>query len=227
VARLLVVDDEPQLRRALGITLRAAGHQVDTADTGASALAAAARHPPDAVLLDLGLPDLDGLEVLRALRGWTAVPVVVLSARQGQADKVAALDAGADDYVSKPFGIEELLARLRAALRRATPADAGTPAVRVGNWVADFAARTVTAAESGGEVRLTPTEWGLLQTLVRHPGLVVGQAQLLTEVWGPGHDGEAHTLRVHLANLRRKLEDDPAAPRHLLTVPRLGYRFQP
>ena len=224
VARVLLVDDEPQLVRALRINLRARRYEVDTAADGAGALAAAARRTPDLVILDLGLPDLDGVDVVRGLRGWTTVPIIVLSARETQADKVAALDAGADDYVTKPFGMDELLARMRAALRRAAPADEA-PVVTCEAFTVDLAARRVST--TAGEVRLTPTEWHLLEVLVRNPGKLVSQRQLLAEVWGPAYTTETNYLRVYLAQLRRKLERDPANPRHLLTEPGMGYRFQP
>ena len=224
MTRVLLVDDEPQLLRALRINLRARQYEVDTAADGSTALATAARHPPDIVILDLGLPDIDGVEVVRGLRGWSSVPIIVLSARETQADKVAALDAGADDYVTKPFGMDELLARLRAALRRAVPADDG-PVVRTESFTVDLSAKRVSTVT--GEVRLTPTEWHVLEVLVRHPGKLVSQRQLLTEVWGPAYTAETHYLRVYLAQLRRKLEPDPAKPRHLLTEPGMGYRFYP
>ncbi len=224
MTRVLLVDDEPQLLRALRINLRARQYEVDTAPDGTAALAAAGRRPPDLVILDLGLPDLDGVEVVRGLRGWTSVPIIVLSARETQADKVAALDAGADDYVTKPFGMDELLARMRAALRRAAPADEA-PVVTTESFTVDLAAKRVSTA--AGEVRLTPTEWHLLEVLVRNPGKLVSQRQLLAEVWGPAYTTETNYLRVYLAQLRRKLEGDPANPRHLLTEPGMGYRFEP
>jgi two-component system KDP operon response regulator KdpE len=226
VTRILVVDDEVQLVRALAINLRAREYEVHTAATGADALAEAARHPPDLVVLDLGLPDMDGRDVVTGLRGWTSTPILVLSAREGSGDKVAALDAGADDYVTKPFGMDELLARIRAALRRAAPADAGAAGtVQLGEIVVDVGASTVTGP--AGEIRLTPTEWHLLVALLRRPEKLVGQKQLLQEVWGPGYATESHYLRVYMAQLRRKLETDPSHPRFLLTEPGLGYRFRP
>jgi len=177
-------------------------------------------------VLDLGLPDLDGVEVIEGLRGWTSVPIIVLSGRTSGGDKVAALDAGADDYVTKPFGIEELLARIRAVTRRAAvPDGAGSPTVDIGTWRVDLADRRVTG--DGGEVKLTPTEWKLLEAFVRHPGKLIGQRQLLTEVWGPAATGDTSSLRLYLNRLRRKLEPDPSRPEHLLTEPGLGYRFQP
>jgi two-component system KDP operon response regulator KdpE len=224
VTRVLVVDDEPELVRALSINLRARHYDVRTAVNGADALQAAAAHPPDVVVLDLGLPDMDGTEVIAGLRGWTDVPVLVLSGRSDSVDKVEALDAGADDYVTKPFGMDELLARLRAMTRRASDKQA-YPVVEVGDATVDLAARRVTVA--GAEVRLTPTEWHLLEVLVRHPGKLLGQRQLLTEVWGPGYETAQGNLRVYMAQLRRKLEPDPSRPRHLLNEPGMGYRFEP
>jgi two-component system, OmpR family, KDP operon response regulator KdpE len=225
VSRVLVVEDDPQLLRAMRITLHARGHEVITAATGRKALSEAAAARPDLVVLDLGLPDLDGVEVIQGLRGWTSVPIIVLSGRTSGGDKVAALDAGADDYVTKPFGIEELLARIRAVTRRATAPDGGTPAVDIGGWRVDLVDRRVTG--DGGEVKLTPTEWKLLEAFVRHPGKLIGQRQLLTEVWGPASTGDTSSLRLYLNRLRRKLEPDPSRPRHLLTEPGLGYRFEP
>jgi two-component system, OmpR family, KDP operon response regulator KdpE len=223
-ARVLVVDDEPPILRALGANLRARGYAVDLADTGEVALQLAARHRPDAVILDLGLPGISGVEVIDGLRGWTEVPIIVLSARGAEHDKVVALDAGADDYVTKPFGMDELLARLRAALRRNTPA-AEAATVTTDDFTVDLAAKRVITA--GGEVRLTPTEWGLVETLVRNAGKLVSQKQLLQEVWGPQYGEEANYLRVHMAHIRRKLEPDPSHPRWFLTEPGMGYRFTP
>jgi two-component system, OmpR family, KDP operon response regulator KdpE len=230
VTRVLVVDDEPQLLRALRINLRARHYDVDTAPDGAAALAAAARHPPDVVILDLGLPDLDGVEVIAGLRGWSQVPIIVLSGRADTAGKVGALDAGADDYVTKPFSMDELLARLRSALRRA---DGGTApaALTLGDYVIDLAARTITAGPgtgmAGERVRLTPTEWGVLEILLRNAGKLVSARQILTEVWGPSYRHETHYLRFYLARLRRKLEPDPSHPRYLITEPGMGYRYEP
>ncbi|GEA84067.1 Fis family transcriptional regulator [Cellulomonas sp. A375-1] len=222
---VLVVDDEPGLAHALGITLRAAGWRVSTARDGAGALAAAAADLPDVVLLDLGLPDLDGLEVITALRAWTRVPIVVLSARQHGEDKVEALDAGADDYVTKPFAMNELQARLRAAVRRAAaPADDAEAVVTAGALTVDLARRRV--LRGGVEVRLTPTEWTMLEVLVRNRGRLVPRRQLLQEVWGPSYSDETNYLRVYSAQLRRKLEDDPAHPRHIVTQPGMGYVFE-
>ncbi|WP_067988487.1 response regulator [Nocardia caishijiensis] len=221
---MLVVDDEPQIVRALRINLSVRGYEVFTAGNGAAALRIAAEKQPHVVVLDLGLPDLDGIEVLAGLRGWTSVPVIVLSARTDSADKVEALDAGADDYVTKPFGMDELLARLRAAVRRGAGAgDGAEPVVVTDSFTVDLAAKQVTKNDT--PVHLTPTEWGMLEMLVRHRGKLVGRKELLREVWGPAYATETHYLRVYLAQLRRKLEDDPAHPRHLLTEPGMGYRF--
>ena len=225
MTRVLVVDDEPQILRALRINLRVRQYEVFTAATGAEALDVAGRHPPDLVILDLGLPDLSGLEVIAGLRGWTSVPIVVLSGRADSADKVEALDAGADDYVTKPFSMDELLARMRAALRRAGPPD-DAPQVKLGDLVVDLAARRVEGGPDG-DIRLTPTEWHLLEVLLRHPGKLLSQQQLLTEVWGPGYASATGNLRLYMAQLRRKLEPDPARPRWLITEPGMGYRFQP
>ncbi|HUR15432.1 MAG TPA: response regulator [Mycobacteriales bacterium] len=225
MTRVLVVDDDRALARALAINLAARSYEVEVALTGADALAAASRRLPDVVVLDLGLPDMDGVEVLQGLRGWSSVPVLVLSARSDQAEKVEALDAGADDYVTKPFGMDELLARVRAAVRRAAPATEDLPVVVTPHFTVDLVARRVTA--SAGEVRLTPTEWHLLEVLVRHPGRMVSQTALLQQVWGPAYTKETHYLRVYLAQLRRKLEPDPSHPLHLITEPGMGYRFEP
>jgi two-component system, OmpR family, KDP operon response regulator KdpE len=228
VSRVLVVDDEPQILRALRVNLHARQHAVTTAGSGAEALAAAAAQPPDIVVLDLGLPDMDGVTVIRELRSWTSVPIIVLSGRSGSQDKVEALDAGADDYVTKPFGIDELLARLRAVSRRAETGEE-TPRVDFGNVSVDLAASRVTRHDGDTEtdVRLTPTEWRLLKVLLRHPGKLVTQRQLLAEVWGPGYTTETHYLRLYMTQLRRKLEPNPARPRHLVTESGIGYRFEP
>jgi two-component system KDP operon response regulator KdpE len=230
MSRILIVDDDPQLLRALRINLTARGYQVMTATTGADGLAAASRNRPDVVIVDLGLPDLDGVVVVEGLRGWSTAPIIILSARHTEHAKIAALDSGADDYVTKPFGMGELLARLRAALRRASPVSQA-PVVRTEAFVIDLAAKRVTkdGTEGGGsvEVRLTPTEWHLLEVLVRNPDHLVTQRQLLQEVWGPAYQTETNYLRVHLANLRRKLEPDPTRPRYLVTEPGIGYRFVP
>ncbi|RBY90662.1 response regulator [Blastococcus sp. TF02A-26] len=225
MSRVLVVDDDPQLLRALRITLRAAGHEVVVAADGRTALQEAATAHPDAVVLDLGLPDLDGTEVLAGLRPWFSGPVLVLSARTDSTDKIEALDAGADDYVTKPFDMGELLARLRALSRRGAGSGPGEPVVETEHFCVDLAARQVTVR--GEPVRLTPTEWGLLAELVRAPGRLVGQRQLLQAVWGPAYERETNYLRVYLNQLRRKLEPDPAHPRYLRTEPGMGYRFTP
>jgi len=225
VTRVLIIDDEPQILRALRINLSVRGYEVTTAATGAAALRAAAETRPEVIVLDLGLPDIDGLEVLAGLRGWNDTPVIVLSARSDSAEKVAALDAGADDYVTKPFGMDEFLARLRAAVRRGTAsADTEEPVVETDSFTVDLAAKKVT--KGGSEVHLTPTEWGMLEMLVRNRGKLVGREELLKEVWGPSYAKESHYLRVYLAQLRRKLEDDPSHPRHLLTEAGMGYRFE-
>ena len=223
MTRVLAVDDDPGLRRALAINLRARKYDVDLAEDGASALEAAARRPPDVVVLDLGLPDMDGSDVIRGLRGWTQVPIVVLSARTSQGDKVEALDAGADDYVTKPFGMDELLARLRAAVRRGSARD-DAPLVETASFTVDLAAREV-RTPGGEHVRLTPTEWHLLEVLARNEGKLVPQRELLQEVWGPQYETETNYLRVYMAQLRRKLERDPSKPRHLITEPGMGYRL--
>ena len=231
MSRVLVVDDDPHLLRTLRINLTAHGHVVVPVTTGAAALRAVADTPaPEVVVLDLGLPDLSGLEVLEGIRGWSSVPVIVLSARGDAADKVGALDAGADDYVTKPFGMPELLARLRAAVRRgATPAAGGRARVSTPDFDVDLAAKKVVrhGPEGDAEVHLSPTEWGVLEHLVRHPGMLVTQQQLLREVWGPTYRTEGHYLRVYLGHLRRKLEPEPAHPRYLVTEPGRGYRFEP
>ena len=222
MTRILVVDDEPQILRALATNLRARGYDVDLAPTGEKALELAARKHPELVILDLGLPGIDGVDVIRGLRGWTSVPIVVLSVREREADKVAALDAGADDYVTKPFGMDELLARLRAALRRAAPAE-DEAVVETPDFTVDLADKRVT--RDGTEVRLTPTEWQIVELLVRNPGKLVSQRQLLQDVWGPQYEHETNYLRVYLAQIRRKLEPEPAQPRYFVTEPRMGYRF--
>ncbi len=224
MTRVLVVDDEPQILRALRINLRARQYEVYTAQTGAQALAEAAHHPPDLVILDLGLPDLDGVEVIGGLRGWTDAPIIVLSGRADSTDKVEALDAGADDYVTKPFGMDELLARMRAVTRRSA-AEVSEPQVSLGDTTIDLAAKRVIRGEK--DIRLTPTEWHLLEVLLRHPGKLLSQRQLLQEVWGPGYADATGNLRLYMAQLRRKLEPDPARPHWLLTEPGMGYRFQP
>jgi two-component system KDP operon response regulator KdpE len=221
--RVLAVDDEPPILRALAANLRARGYQVDLATTGEAALELASRHPPDAVILDLGLPGIGGLEVINGLRGWSSVPIIILSAREAQAAKVAALDAGADDYVTKPFGMDELLARLRAALRRATPI-VEVPVVEVPDFRIDLTGKRVTTTD--GEVRLTPIEWHLVEVLARNAGKLVTARHLLEEVWGPAYAKETNYLRVHFAHIRRKLEPEPSRPRYFITEPGMGYRFE-
>lgn len=222
---ILVVDDERPLQRALAANLGARGFGVLVASTGEEALRVASRHHPDAVILDLGLPGMDGIEVIAGLRGWTLVPIIVLSARGAEADKVAALDAGADDYVAKPFGMDELLARLRAALRRSSAAlPTESPTIQTEDFTIDFGDRRVTDP-SGSPIKLTPTEWGILEMLARNEGRLVTQKQLLQEVWGPEYGAESNYLRVHMTNLRRKVEPNPAQPRYLITEPGMGYRF--
>ncbi len=224
MTRVLVVDDEPQILRGLGTNLRARGYDVDTAPDGERALEVAARTHPDVVILDLGLPGIDGVDVIRGLRAWTATPIIVLSARDQEQDKVEALDAGADDYVSKPFGMDELLARLRAAERRVTPGDEDAVVV-TDDFRVDLSAKRVSGSD--GDIRLTPTEWHLVEILIRHPGKLVSQRQLLQEVWGPQYQDETNYLRVYMAQIRRKLEPDPARPRYFITEPGMGYRFEP
>jgi two-component system, OmpR family, KDP operon response regulator KdpE len=239
-ASILLVEDQAELTRALRINLRARQYDVITARTGREALALAASHPPDAIILDLGLPDIDGTEVIVELRRWCKAPIIVLSGRTSPGDKIGALDVGADDYVTKPFAMAELLARLRAALRR----DEGGPGLdqprvaTIGHWRVDLTAHQVTRAPAGGQegqetqaaegatLRLTPTEWRILEMLLYRPGQLVGSAQILTGVWGPGFEHRTNYLRFHMARLRRKLEDNPARPRHLLTEPGMGYRYQ-
>ena len=218
-----MIDDEEPILRALRINLTAREYEVSTASDGASGLAAMARDRPDVLILDLGLPDMDGTEVIRGVRGWTSTPIIVLSAWGQESQKVAALDAGADDYVTKPFGMDELLARLRAAVRRAAPAP-DEPVVTTPDFTVDLAAKRVT--RDGADVRLTPTEWQLLEILVRNRGRLVTQKQLLHDVWGPSYGSESNYLRVYVAQLRRKLEHEPSRPRYLLTEPGMGYRFQ-
>ena len=222
MTRVLVVEDERGVRRALVIYLRAREYEVTAAANGGDALSEAAREPPDAVVLDLGLPDMDGTEVIEGLRGWSQAPIIVLSARADQDDKVSALDAGADDYMTKPFGMEELLARLRAALRRSGAAT-DAPIVETASFTIDLAAKQ--ARSNGEPVHLTPTEWHLLEVLIRHEGKLVPRRDLLQEVWGPAYETETNYLRVYMAQLRRKLEPDPSHPRHLITEPGMGYRF--
>jgi two-component system KDP operon response regulator KdpE len=232
VIRVLVVDDEPQLLRAMRINLTARRYEVVVAADGAAALDAAAKHLPDVVVLDLGLPDMDGTEVIAGLRGWTKVPILVLSGRADSADKVDALDAGADDYVTKPFSMDELMARLRALIRRSETETADEPAVTIGHYTVDLAAKTVQRRSDAPDrtpeqVHLTKTEWAVLEVLVRNPGRLVSGKQLLQQVWGPAYQSETNYLRFYLAKLRQKLEPEPSRPRQLLTEPGMGYRFEP
>ena len=223
MSRILVVDDEPQIRRTLDINLRAVGYQVERASTGEEALRVAASAPPDLVLLDLGLPGLDGLEVIEGLRGWTSIPIVVLSAREGDASKVAALDAGADDYVMKPFSMDELLARVRASLRRRQPTP-DQPLIVTPDFTVDLPNRRV--ERDGVVVHLTPTEWAIVEHLVQHPGRLVTQREMLQHVWGAQYEHQTNYLRVHLVAIRRKLEPKPGQPRYFITEPGVGYRFE-
>jgi two-component system KDP operon response regulator KdpE len=230
VTKVLVIDDEPSILRALRINLSARDYEVATASDGASGLAAVSRERPDVLILDLGLPDMDGTDVIHGVRGWSSTPIIVLSVWGQERMKVAALDAGADDYVTKPFGMDELLARLRAAVRRAAPAP-DEPVVTTPDFTVDLGAKRVTRSGgpqpgAGADIRLTPTEWQLLEILVRNRGRLVTQRQLLQEVWGPAYESESNYLRVYVAQLRRKLEPEPSRPRYLLTEPGMGYRFQ-
>ncbi|HEU5425447.1 MAG TPA: response regulator transcription factor [Actinocrinis sp.] len=230
--RALVVDDEPQLLRALRINLSAHRYEVAVAVDGAGALEAAAKHVPDIVVLDLGLPDLDGTEVIAGLRGWTKVPILVLSGRTDAADKVDALDAGADDYVTKPFSMAELMARIRALIRRVETDDAAPQSVTIGHYTLDLTATTIRRTEGAPtdapeQVHLTKTEWAVLEILVRNPGRLVSGKQILQQVWGPAYDTQTNYLRFYLAKLRQKLEPEPAHPRQLITEPGMGYRYQP
>ena len=224
MTRILVVDDEPQIRKALSVNLTARGYEVDTAATGEEALARAAAHLPDLVLLDIGLPGIDGIAVVEGLRGWTTVPIIMLSVRDAEEDKVRALDAGADDYVTKPFGMNEVLARLRAALRRHHP-EPEQPVVTTDAFALDLAQR-MARLHDGTAVHLTPTEWEIVDALVRHPGRLVTQRHLLQQVWGPQYERETNYLRVHLAAIRKKLEPEPGRPRFFVTEPGIGYRFE-
>jgi two-component system, OmpR family, KDP operon response regulator KdpE len=224
MTRVLVVDDEPQLLRVLRVHLQARGYEVDAAADGRSALELAAQSLPDVVVLDLGLPDVSGVEVIAGLRGWTQVPIIILSVHDQEADKITALDAGADDYVTKPFSMAELLARVRAASRR-VPATKQPPIIRTDDFTVDLAAKRITTGS--GEVRLTPTEWHLVELLVTNPGRLVSQRQLLREVWGPHAESETAYLRVYMAQIRRKLEPEPTQPRYFITEPGMGYRFEP
>jgi two-component system KDP operon response regulator KdpE len=222
--RILVVDDEPGIVRALAINLKALGYEIEAAASGEEALRKAADHRPDAVILDLGLPGIDGIDVIRGLRVWTNVPIIVLSVRDAEREKIAALDAGADDYVTKPFGMGELLARLRAALRREIDEETEVPVIETADFTIDLAVKRVMKA--GNEIKLTPTEWGVVEVLVRHQGKLVSQTQLLKEVWGPQYGEETNYLRVFIAQVRRKLEPQPSNPRYFITEPGMGYRFQ-
>ncbi|MEN0103968.1 MAG: response regulator transcription factor [Curtobacterium sp.] len=227
--KVLVADDDPQLVRALGVTLTARGYDVVTARDGRAAIDAVITERPDLVMLDLGMPRLDGIGVLEGIRSWSQVPVLVLSGRTDSADKVDALDAGADDYVTKPFQMDELLARLRALGRRQAAAAAATdtsPTVRIGSLVVDLVAKQVLPAE-GPAIRLTPTEWRLLEVLIANPDRLMTREMLLTEVWGPSHGNDSGYLRLYVAQLRRKLEPDPSSPRYIVTESGMGYRFTP
>jgi two-component system KDP operon response regulator KdpE len=227
MTRVLVVDDEPQILRALRINLHARQYDVVTAGSGRGALEAASDAHPDLIILDLGLPDMDGAEVIRSLRRWTQVPIVILSGRMNSAAKVDALDAGADDYVTKPFSVAELFARIRAVTRRSSEPEVVEP-VQLGRWIVDLNDHMILEPEAPErQVHLTPIEWQLLEALVRHPGRLVSQRQLLQEVWGPTYVDQTHYLRQYVKALRHKLEDDPTRPRHLITEPGMGYRFQP
>lgn len=222
MTRVLCIEDEPTLLRTLGANLRARGYDIDLVGTGELGLEIAAKKKPDIVIVDLGLPRMSGLEVIRSLRQWTQIPIIVLSARDTEFDKIGALDAGADDYVSKPFGMGELLARLRAALRRAIPSDE-TPRVETADFTVDLQARRVTTRS--GEAKLTPTEWSLVEVLVRNSGRLVTSRELLKAVWGPEYGNETNYLRVHMTHIRRKIEPEPAVPRYFLTEAGMGYRF--
>ena len=223
---ILVIEDEQSIRRFIRPSLEAEGYKLIEATGGKDGLLAASQHPPDVVVLDLGLPDMDGLEVIRALREWTAVPIVILSARGQESDKIAALDAGADDYVAKPFAVGELMARIRVAFRHATQSQPGgkPSTVVAGDITIDLLRREV--RRKGEEVRLTPIEYKLLTTMVRHAGLVLTHSQILREVWGPGYGNESHYLRIFVHQLRHKLEENPSHPRHLITEAGVGYRFR-
>ncbi|MCU1503195.1 MAG: winged helix family two-component system transcriptional regulator [Ilumatobacteraceae bacterium] len=226
MTRILVVDDEPQIRKALSVNLAARGYDVDMAASGEEALALAASHHPDLVLLDIGLPGIDGVEVVRGLRGWSTVPIIMLSVRDAETDKVRALDAGADDYVSKPFGMDEVLARMRAALRRHQPVPEQAT-VTTDDFVLDLVDKAVQRFDGEPPPHLTPTEWAIVEALARHPGRLVTQRQLLQTVWGPQYERETNYLRVHLAAIRKKLEPEPGRPRYFITEPGIGYRFYP
>ena len=221
---VLIVEDEARIARAMQVTLQAHGYQALTVGNGGDALQATAKHPVEIVVLDLGLPDMDGVEIIRRIRGWSSMPIIVLSARHASEDKVEALDAGADDYVTKPFGLDELLARLRVASRRVVT-EHEEPTLATTDFMVDLAGKKI--VKDGSEVRLTPTEWNILELLVRNKGKLVSQQQILTQVWGQAYAKETQYLRVYIAQLRRKLERDPAEPRHLHTEAGMGYRFDP
>jgi two-component system, OmpR family, KDP operon response regulator KdpE len=223
--RVLAVDDEPQILKALATNLSARGYDVDVAPDGETAVRLAADRHPDLVILDLGLPGMSGVEVIDALRSWTSTPIIVLSARDTDPDKITALDAGADDYVTKPFSIGELMARVRAALRRATVGENEQAEIVTDDFTIDLAAHTV--SREGEAVHLTPIEWRLVEALVRHPGRLISQRQLLQTVWGPSYEDETNYLRVHMTHVRRKLEPDPTRPRYFHTEPGMGYRYEP
>ncbi len=223
--KVLVIDDEPQIRRALGLNLKARGYEVVQADSGETGLRAAAEERPDLVLLDLGLPGIDGIGVIEALRAWTNVPIVVLTVRDEESSKVAALDAGADDYVTKPFGMAELLARLRAALRRSADVEVDQPEVSTASFRLDLIGHRAFVGTEREEVRLTPTEWSIVKYLVRNPGRLVTHRQLVTAVWGQSYDPDPNLLRVHMGHVRRKLEPNPATPAYFITDSGVGYRF--
>jgi two-component system KDP operon response regulator KdpE len=222
-SRILIVEDDPSLARALALNLKVRGYLTDVAPDGTHAMQLAVDHHPDLVVLDLGLPDMDGTEVITGLRTWTPIPIIVLSARQSSHDKVRALDAGADDYVTKPFAMDELLARLRAALRRSQPDTDEAIVVSNADFTIDLGAHVV--SRNGETLRLTPREWGLLELLVQHRGRLVSQKQLLQQVWGPQYESETHYLRVYVGHLRQKLEPEPSQPRYIITEPGMGYRF--
>lgn len=226
MTRILVVDDEPQIRKALSVNLTARGYDVDVAASGEEALSLAASRHPELVLLDIGLPGIDGVEVVRGLRGWSTVPIIMLSVRDAEIDKVRALDAGADDYVSKPFGMDEVLARMRAALRRHQPVPEQA-LVTTRHFTLDLGDKSVRFADGSPAPHLTPTEWAIVEALARHPGRLVTQRQLLQTVWGPQYERETNYLRVHLAAIRKKLEPEPGRPRYFITEPGIGYRFRP
>jgi two-component system KDP operon response regulator KdpE len=222
--RVLVVDDDPHIRRTLALNLRARGYTTDLAETGEAALHLAARHHPDVVILDLGLPGMDGLDVISGLRGWSAVPIVVLSGRETEAMKVKALDLGADDYLTKPFGMDELFARLRAAARRVAAGSEGSPVIVTPDFTIDFSAKRVT--RGGAPVRLTPRQWHIVEVLVRNQGRLVTYEELLREVWGPAYGDETNYLRVFMTQIRQRLEPEPSRPRYFITEPGMGFRFE-